>query len=86
MTKVIVLGNQPKEEKKLKPIEFVYAIIESKGKPRIDKTRSTPSMWNNIELLSKSQSIDYYDSMFAYDDDTSMGIIFFGHFNDGVVE
>lgn len=86
MTKVIVIGEQPKEENELKPIEFVYQLIESKGKPRIEKAGALPFMWNNIELISKSQSIDFYDMMFAYDNDRSRGIIYLGHFNDGVVE
>lgn len=86
MTKVIVLADQPKEQNELKPIEFVYQLIESKGNPRIEKARASPFMWNNIELISKTQSIDFYDRMFAYDDDRSRGILYLGHFNDGVIE
>lgn len=86
MTKVIILRQEPKEEKKLKPIEFVKflsgrLIIEDQP---IDG--DTASSWENVELICKSYTTKY-DLMFVYDDDDrDSGILYLGHFNDGVVE
>jgi hypothetical protein len=80
MTKVIIIGEQP-EKKELKPIEFVkYLYSDSEFKPNC----SNPQKFTNIELISKNYFKEY-DLMFAYDENRSKGILYLGHFNDGIV-
>jgi len=80
MTKVIILGKEP-EKKELKPIEFVkyldYHLEFSSG-------CSSPKKWENIELICKNH-FNKYDLMFAFDEDRNNGVLYLGHFNDGVV-
>ena len=80
MTKVIIIGEQP-EKKELKPIEFVkyldYHLEFSSG-------CSSPKKWENIELICKNY-FNKYDLMFAFDEDRNNGVLYLGHFNDGVV-
>lgn len=85
MTKVIVLGQSEPKEKELKKIEFVKIVSGRKDLGAIEQTKDKPSAFLNIELISKSTTQSYYDIMFAYDDDRSVGCIYLGHFNDGVV-
>ena len=89
-TKCIVLGQpehgQPEQEKKGKPIEFVRRLIDSIDESRVEDTDDTPDNYENIELVSKSNSRHNYDLIFAYNDNRSLGIIFLGHWNDGFVE
>jgi hypothetical protein len=81
MTKVIILGEQP-EKKELKPIEFVkYLGSELK----INSNPTEPKFWKNIELICRNYSSEPFDLMFAYDDNRSGGVLYLGHFNDGVV-
>ena len=84
-TKCIVLGEESKEEKKLEPIRF---IKQNNG--NIDRNSMAaghgPAEWKNIELVCKSENIHYFDIMFAYDDNRTVGTIYFGYWNDGVVE
>jgi hypothetical protein len=81
MTNVIILGEQP-EKKELKPIVFVkYLGSELK----INSNPSEPKFWKNIELICRNYSSEPFDLMFAYDDDRSGGVLYLGHFNDGVV-
>lgn len=86
MTKVIIQGKQLNEKKELKPIEFVHEIIERKIKIGIYNASARPSEWKNIELISKGIDDNFYDIMYCYNNDKSTGILYFGHFNDGVVE
>jgi hypothetical protein len=82
MTKVIIIGEQP-EKKELKPIELVKHLdIDFK----FSSGCSYPEVWvwENIELICKNY-FDKYDLMFAFDEDRSNGILYLGHFNDGVV-
>jgi hypothetical protein len=80
MTKVIILGEQP-EKKELKPIEFVkWLDSDSAFNDRCAK----PKQCKNIELISKNY-FDKYDLMFAFDEDRSNGILYLGHFNDGII-
>ena len=84
MTKVIILG-EPAEKKEGKKIKFVKAFVHQME--WINCT-STPSDWENIELICKNynkSSEDPYDLMYAYDDERNMGNIYLGHFNDGIV-
>jgi hypothetical protein len=80
MTKVIILGEQP-EKKELKPIEFVKYLDSDSA---FDYKCAEPKQWKNIELISKNY-FDKYDLMFAYDENRSGGILYLGHFNDGIV-
>ena len=80
MTKVIILGQEP-EKKELKPIEFVkhlYSDFE------FSSGCSYPRSWENIELISKNY-FNKYDLMFAYNENRSGGILYLGHFNDGII-
>jgi hypothetical protein len=70
------------EEKKLKPIEFV---MECKKDEWHINPECEPSEWENIELISREFNNDL-DLMFAYDDYRSSGVLYLGHFNDGIVE
>lgn len=81
MTKVTILGQEPKEEKELKPIQFMKVIHEEDLK--ITTPTCRPNDWDNIELIGRGKG---YDIMYAYDHDRNKGRIFLGHFNDGVVE
>lgn len=84
MTKVTILGQEPKEEKKLKPIEFV-SHINLRLNRRVDISLTQhPTNWDNIILLEK-EHIDDLDLMYAWDDDKLHCALFLGHFNDGVV-
>lgn len=82
MTKCIVLGEQPTEVKK-KPIEFVKALNSF---CELVNTNSIPAEFENIELISKPYSEISGDMMFAYNNSRSEGVLFFGKWNDGVVE
>jgi hypothetical protein len=81
MTNVIIIGEQP-EKKELKPIQFVkYMNFELK----INSDPSEPKLWKNIELICRNYSSQPFDLMFAYDDNRIGGVLYLGHFNDGVV-
>lgn len=80
MTKVTILGQEPKEVKELKPIEFTRAFDFNES---FEKAIIKPFRWKNIELVCRYER---FDVMFAYDDDRSVGGLYLGHFNDGVVE
>lgn len=80
MTKVTILGQEPKEKKELKPIEFTESLTGSKN---FEGGCVPPSDWANIELVCRYGS---FDIMFAYDDSRNNGCLYLGHFNDGVVE
>jgi len=80
MTKVIILGEQP-EKKELKPIEFLKYLgyyLE------FNSICSKPKDFKNIELICKNY-FNKCDLMFAFDEDRNNGVLYLGHFNDGVV-
>jgi hypothetical protein len=81
MTKVIILGEQP-EKKDLKPIQFVK-YMNSELKINSDPSKS--KLWKNIELICRNYSSEGLDLMFAYDYNRSGGVLYLGHFNDGIV-
>lgn len=82
MTKVTILGQEPKEEKKLKPIEFVkFLDYDFKFK----KGALEPRFCDNIKLICLDYS-DGFDLMFGFKEDKRAGTLYLGHFNDGVVE
>ena len=79
-TKITILGQEPKEEKKLKPIEFVRHAYEN------TPVHYKPSDYENIQLI-KGVVIDEMDLMMCWDNDNeskTRGFIL-GHFNDGIV-
>ncbi len=81
MTKVIILGQEP-EKKKGKPIKFVSYLSEH---GRIEKDALPPSEWDNIEVVS-IQYGDDFDLFFCYSQERSNGVLYLGHYNDGIVE
>lgn len=81
-TKVTILGEQPIEQEK-KKIEFVYFIDPIRA--TVESTLVAPKEWDNIELIKRKHTDKAYDVMFAYDTDRLEGVIYLGHFNDGVV-
>jgi hypothetical protein len=81
MTKVIIIGEQP-EKKELKPIEFIYTFSVQHG---AEETKTKPKIFQNIEFICKDYAGFGFDLMFAYNEDRNQGILYLGHFNDGVV-
>ena len=82
-TKCINLGN-PLLRRKGKPIEFTDCLSVFKEiKPNSQK----PSDFKYIELVSRFYSMDF-DIMFAYNRPNfrQSGVLFLGHWNDGIVE
>lgn len=86
-TKCIVIGQSNESNKDLKPIEFELELDNSNIETTLDNTNIHPSDYNNIELISLGMNKNYYDTMFAYDnDERSRGTIFLGYWNDGIVK
>lgn len=84
MTKVIILG-EPAEKKEGKKIEFVHRIrTEISGAGRTD-VRHSPSEYEYVELVRSKSHSSFFDIFLAYDDDRSKGVLYLGHFNDGIV-
>lgn len=83
-TKVIVLGGN-QTPSKLKRIEFVN-VLNFRNKFTIMEATSRPSDFSYVELICRKYH-GPYDLMFAYDDPEHRGegILYIGHFNDGVV-
>ncbi len=87
MTKCIVLRGY-EEAKAVKPIEFTHEMSEFEIRPVEGDYRFAPERWDVVELISKgfaSKDRVVYDLMFAYDNDRSNGVMYFGHWNDGIV-
>ncbi len=82
-TKVIILGEEPKEVKQLKPIEFVKFLSSDIS---LGDDPSSPHTWKHVDLIVKNYTIDGLDVMLAYDDDKYKydGALYLGHYNDGV--
>ena len=80
MTKIIDLTKEAKEEKVLKPIEFVRYV----GLNGYIKAKTQPSAFNFIEMICRKYENEY-DLIFAYNDNRSLGGLYLGHFNDGIV-
>jgi hypothetical protein len=82
-TKVIVIGKSEKKKAKT-AIEFQSFLDTAL---QIDFGAYSPSRYKYIELICKDYALGF-DLMFAYDDpnDRSFGVLYIGHFNDGVVE
>lgn len=89
MTKVIILGQEEKQQTK-KPIEFVYSMVRAEGGGIIlekeQKSDIKPNEWSCIELICLNY-LDRLDMMYAHDGEEGReGCLYLGHFNDGVVE
>lgn len=83
MTKVIILGEAtPAPEPNKKPIEFTHVL---KNDLTLKNLKSITRKWANIELICKEYTYGL-DLMFAYDENRNNGVLYLGHFNDGVVE
>ena len=80
MTKVVILGQIPEEEKPKKKIEFVKYLDNNLN---ICSASKEVDHWENIELIAKNYN--EYDLMFAYNSDRNYGTLYLGYFNDGVV-
>lgn len=81
MTKIIILGEHNLNKTKT-PIQFLK-LVTNNG--IFDKIIDHPSEYKNIELICKKYEGEY-DLMFAYMDDRNIGRLYFGFFNDGIVE
>ena len=82
-TQVIVIG-KPEKGKIKTAIEFRSFLNTNLN---IDGSAYSPSHYKYIELICKDYALGF-DLMFAYDDPNgrSFGVLYIGHFNDGVVE
>jgi len=69
------------EEKKLKPIEFVYFLSGDFG---LFGNPKPPSTWKHVDLVIKNYTLEGFDLMVGYDVDKHNGILYLGHYNDGV--
>lgn len=81
-TKVTIVGQEPIEQEK-KKIQFVYFVDSETGKA--EQTTTLPESWSNIELIKRTHIYEGYDIMFAYDHDRTIGCLYLGYFNDGIV-
>ena len=82
-TKCINLGD-PIRRRAVKPIEFIDCLSVLKTiRPNTQK----PSDFKYVELISRHYAHDF-DIMFAYQRPNlrQSGILFLGHWNDGIVE
>ncbi len=81
MTKVIILGQEP-EKKKGKPIEFVKHLSSDLF---FHTSTLEPHNYKVIEVVCLKYTKEF-DLFFVYDDDRDCGILYLGHYNDGIVE
>jgi hypothetical protein len=81
-TKVIVIG-KPEKGKTKTAIKFQSFLNTNLI---IDGGAYSPSSYKYIELICKDYALGF-DLMFAYNDpnDRSFGVLYIGHFNDGIV-
>jgi hypothetical protein len=81
-TQVIVIGKTEKKKTKT-AIEFQSFLNTNLN---INFGAHSPSSYKYIELICKDYALGF-DLMFAYNDPNyrSCGVLYIGHFNDGVV-
>ena len=83
MTEVRDLTQHKEEAKEKKPIEFEYYVVGIGAPlPVIKIPESHPEEWQHVDRIAHIRG---YDIFHAWDDDESEGVIYIGHFNDGVV-
>jgi len=85
-TQVIVIG-KPEEKKTKSAIEFQSFLNSSFKVDKVDNGARSPSSYKYIELICKDYAHGF-DLMFAYNDPNgrSCGVLYIGHFNDGIVK
>lgn len=83
MTKITVIGEENQYKNLKKPIELCYLINSFKGET-MSLAAQSPLEFQNIELISKGY-LPTMDLIFCYNQDRSMGMAYFGRWNDGVV-
>lgn len=85
MTKVTVLGLEPKKEKELKPIEFLaYLMRASIDFNKTISKSDAPDCLKEIVLLPKP--ITYQFDLMLCTRKSGEQVYILGHFNDGIVE
>lgn len=85
MTKVIILGEEPKKECKEK-IKAIHLLNEDLEKEKYIVDDGSLVQFEIIELVCRNYYNGDMDLLFAYDKgDRSAGALYLGHFNDGVV-
>jgi len=87
MTKIIYIGEQPKEPKaiakQLKPIEFKF-MVEPRGQT-LEVRAAHPKNFDIIEVISIHPRAGF-DKFYCYSEgERNEGVLFLGHLNDGVV-
>ena len=81
MTKTTIFGQTEQEKSEKKQIELVKWLNNF----AMDDEWSPQQKWKNITLLQKRYSITEMDLMWAYNDNPNDGVLYLGHWNDGVV-
>lgn len=88
MTKVSVFG-QPTEQKELKPIEFVKCLYSDND----FSEDFNESEWDNVTLITRNHNGAGMDLILCYPNDNinkdgsvNKGVLYLGHWNDGVVK
>ena len=77
-TKVTIIGEDKPSSTKC--IEFIKACQDGVWVTPITQ----PCEWANIELIARN-FVGIFDLMFAYDTNRRAGVLYLGHFNDGIV-
>ena len=77
-----------------KKIEFLWQLVDNDNPPKLIRQRNAfyPENFTYIKLICPAVDNIEYDTMLAYDDESQLqdngsvkdGIIFLGHWNDGV--
>lgn len=83
MTKITVIGEAPKEEKKLKPIELI-GCIHDHGRSINSNHSANPSLYKEIKVI-KVKEYDF-DCICICVNEGGEEFIFTANFNDGVAE
>ena len=81
MTKIIDLTKEAKEEKELKPIEFVTFLCKNGINRPAEKK---PNEYKNIEIAFRIYE-EGLALMIAYNKDKSFANFYLGFINDGIV-
>ena len=82
MTKIIIHGVDPKEEKELKPIEFTRCVDSSMME--FKDAASTPNKFKEINVFKKNEGYGF--DLFVCYDKMGRRYVYFGNLNDGVIE
>jgi len=84
-TKCIVIGEDNQEKKEKKPIKFFREVILD-FTPSYDFPLPLSLDYKNIELIRRASLVNHYDVLFAYNDAREHGVLYLGHWNDGIIE